>query len=256
MTATPPEQDESLKAFWTNQFEGYEGILKFTSNDRCDLPSNIGFRQQFDITPEALCQLTQLASAAQGTLFETALALYQSAASRVAKRADIVIGFPYSPRVDIGLLDTIGYFVDVIPTRVSVSETNTDVNDLRERIHINRAFLAHRPVNQTISYVSGIRRCYNYAPLVQNVFAFHGQDSAPLPAGQSLELDNRYCRFDTVFTVFINNGRGSVVVECAQDLYSYSMLERLFTAFIDMIQGVSSTISEPLLTQQSLVIQE
>jgi len=256
MTATPSEQDESLKAFWTNQFEGYEGILKFTSNDRCDLPSNLGFRQQFDITPEELCQLTQLASAAQGTLFETALALYQSAASRVAKRADIVIGFPYSPRVDIGLLDTIGYFVDVIPTRVSVSETNTDVNDLRERIHINRAFLAHRPVNQTISYISGIRRCYNYAPLVQNVFAFHGQDSAPLPAGQSLELDNRYCRFDTVFTVFINNGRGSVVVEGAQDLYSYSMLERLFTAFIDMIQGVSSTISEPLLTQQSLVIQE
>lgn len=195
-------------------------------------------------------------NAAQGTLFETAFALYQTAAARVAERADIVIGFPYSPRVDVGLFDTIGYFVDVIPTRVSISQTNTDVNDLRERINTNRAFLAHRPVNQTISYVSGIRRCYNYAPLVQNVFAFHGQDSAPLPTGQSLELDNRYCRFDTVFTVFINNSSGSVVVECAQDLYSYSMLQRLFTAFVDMIQGVSSTISEPLLTQQSLVIQE
>ncbi|MCG9583489.1 AMP-binding protein [Vibrio tubiashii] len=257
VTATSPaEHDKALRAFWTTQFSGYEGILKFTANERTDLPDNLGFRQQFDIEAPVLHQLTELANAAQGTLFETALALYQTAASQVAKHRDIVIGFPYSPRVDIDLLDTIGYFVDVIPTRVSIPDANTSISDIHERIETNRAFLAHRPINQTISYVSDIRRCYNYAPLVQNVFAFHDQDSAISPVGQSLELDNRYCRFDTVFTVFINNGRGTVVVECAQDLYSYSLLQRLFNAFVDVIQEASSTITEPLLTQQSLVNKE
>ncbi|MEQ1977616.1 AMP-binding protein [Xenorhabdus sp. SGI240] len=236
MIAQQNPQDKLL--FWQKVFAGYNGLLKFTTQQRLQENNNEAFKTRFELSSAHTVKLAQLSQLTQASLFELSLAVYQLAVIQLTQKDDIVIGFPYSERAEHNLLDAVGYFVDIIPSRVQLVSPQHSVPELKEVIAQNRRFIQMRPTSQTIPFVPDVVRHEHYALLVQNAFSFHTGETTEM-LGFDVELNNKYSRFDSVFNLTLNEQGGMAEVECVKDLYTQGTPSELFAAFTAVIEKIN-----------------
>jgi amino acid adenylation domain-containing protein len=221
--------------FWQEAFSGYSGLLKFTEQERQQHTNNEAFKTRFKLKQEHTAKLVTLSKLTHASLFELSMAVYQLAVVQLTQKNDIVIGFPYSERAEHNLLDTVGYFVDIIPIRIQLLSPHYTVHELKDVIAQNRRFIKMRPTSQAIPFVPDVVRHEHYALLVQNAFSFHtGETTTAFCC--DVELNNKYSRFDSVFNLTLNEQDGFAEVECVKDLYTQHTPSEVFAAFTEVIE--------------------
>ncbi|MBJ7224072.1 MULTISPECIES: AMP-binding protein [unclassified Brenneria] len=227
---------EKSHTYWSEAFKNYQGKLKFTTKERTNYPDHLCYRQRFRLQKQHVESIKKLAYTLQCSVFEVTFALYQRTVGLISGQDDIVVAFPYSPRVDLGITDVVGYFVDLLPVRTQFERwAEWSLSLLKELVRNNRLYIKLRPATQTIPFISDIRRHEYYAPLVQNVFSFH-QTEENGAYGLDVDLDNPYCRFDTVFNMTYSGGGIIADLECARDIYSTEILPLMFNTFVSVIE--------------------
>ncbi len=117
---------ERASDYWRQQLAGVPHVLELPA----DRPRPAEFSHRAGIVPcafdEALTgQLQQLAATRQVTIYNVLLAAYQFLLSRYTGQRDFLVGTPFVGRSRPGFEDTVGYFVNLVPIRARIDDTQT-----------------------------------------------------------------------------------------------------------------------------------
>jgi amino acid adenylation domain-containing protein len=115
------------------------------------------------------------------TTFSAMLAAYAVMLSKLCRQGDVVVGVPHHGRTRRELEGLIGYFVKMLPIRISVSPDDT-VGSLIERVQRMEAACSENsdvPLSEILK-ASGIARNPARNPLFQTIFSVQGF-GAPIP---------------------------------------------------------------------------
>ncbi|WP_434526865.1 amino acid adenylation domain-containing protein [Photorhabdus asymbiotica] len=227
--------------FWQERLMGYHGVATLKpSKERTCLPVPLGYQSRFNLPITYVEQLKMIAMQSQASYFEVLCAIYQMSFQKAAAQADVVIGFPYSDRIEHGIVDRIGYFVEIVPLRCTEGSITQTYDSIKKTVQEIRASIKHRVSSiPALSQKLGMPRYDYYSPLIQNVFSFH-RGNRDEKYGKTLELTSPYCRFDTVFTATLFDDELVLIIECSQDLYSSDMPLVLFNSFKGVLDDMIS----------------
>ncbi|MEW5983048.1 MAG: non-ribosomal peptide synthase/polyketide synthase [Acidobacteriota bacterium] len=235
-------------AYWKEQLRGAPPVFELPA-DR-PRPSVHSFRGQavtLTIEPELVRQLRVVSQQAGVSLYMTLLAAYAVLLSRSTWGVeDVVIGAPIANRTRQELESLIGFFVNIIPLRVSVPGNPLFTDVLRRVRHMALDAYAHQdvPFEQLVQELQP-ERDMTRNPLVQVSLAYH---NVPLPecdlAGVRLtpvETEISVVRFDLEVHLWDTPDgglRGPVVYYA--EVFDAATIQRLVTRFLTLLAGIAA----------------
>ena len=158
--------------YWRHQLLGAPTILELpTDRPRPAVQGHRGALQTYAI-PQTLVEQIKTFSRAEGvTLFMTLLAAFQTLMSRYAGQDDIVVGSPIAGRICAEVEPLIGFFVNTVPLRTSLSG-NPTVRELLDRVKdatLNAEAHQHVPFERLVEELQP-ERSLSYNPIFQVAF--------------------------------------------------------------------------------------
>ncbi len=129
------QQDQDTSAhegYWQRTLEGVEPLRLPTTRPRPAVRESAGDVHLFTVSPDVVARLEGLAREHGATMFMVLVAAVQLLLSRYCGRADIVVGTPTSGRDRVELERLVGLFVNTVPLRSTVDETDTFAGFLRQ----------------------------------------------------------------------------------------------------------------------------
>ena len=139
-----PEGD-ALWAYWKQQLSGTLPSLPLPINRRRPVwHSYRGASQHLRLDAELTGQLKNLSDQAETTLFTTLLATLYALLYHYTDQEDLIVGSPMTGRSRSAWLNTIGYFVNSVLLRTSVSENPTFVTLIEQAKQTVHGALEHQ----------------------------------------------------------------------------------------------------------------
>jgi acyl carrier protein len=237
---------EHLVAYWTKQLSSAPSVLElFTDRPRPAQPTFHGADFQFFISEENSSALAQLARQERATIFMVLLAAFQLLLARWSNQEDVVVGIPLAGRITPQTEDLIGFFVNTLPIRASLSD-NPTFRELLRRVK-NTSLEAHD--HQTLPFEKLVatlkpNRDISRHPIFQVMFFW---DNVPQ---QSLELSglkvNRIARerakstFELSLVMKHDGSRLSGYFAYSTDLFERSTIGQMSSGFTAILSSITS----------------
>jgi amino acid adenylation domain-containing protein len=155
--------------FWKAQLNGAPALLELpTDRPRPPVQSYVGGAVPLRLSVELSAGLRRLASQQGCTLFMTLLAGWATLLSRLSNQEDVVIGTPVANRQRTQVESLVGLFVNTLPMRVQVRESDTTATLLGQVKARALAAYAHQdlPFEQVVEAVQP-PRSLAYSPIFQ-----------------------------------------------------------------------------------------
>ncbi|GAB2698337.1 non-ribosomal peptide synthetase [Kitasatospora kifunensis] len=172
--------------YWTAQLRGAPPITALpTDRPRSEQGAPRGDSHRFEIPAETTRRIRELARAEDATPFTVLLAAFAALVHRHTRGEDLVIGTPVTTRSRPELDGLIGYFVNLLPLRLSV----TAQHGFRELVrHVrDTSFDAHAhrdtPLDSIVNAVLDDRRI-DVSPLFQTAFELHPSSGSTVHLGE------------------------------------------------------------------------
>jgi amino acid adenylation domain-containing protein len=225
-------------AYWREQLAGAPPLLELpTSRPRPAVQTFRGKLEGFEMSGEVREGLRRLSRREGATLYMVLLAAFKALLWRYSGQADVVVGTPIAGRTSAELEGLIGFFVNTLPLRISVSGAETFVEFVRRVRGMCLGAFAHQdvPFEKLVEELNPPRDL-SYSPIFQVVF---GLQNAPLPETSLPDL--------TLSPV-------DVPAEMAKfDLTFFMMAtgSRLVGHFQNLLEAV---VSQPVLTLSSVTL--
>jgi len=229
-----------------------------------------GAESSFAVDPVTLGRAKVFAQTQGLTLYQLLFATCALLLNRYADQQDVVVGMPALGRPHAAFAQTIGYFANVLPVRIDMTDERETVSRWLCRVKAAiQGGLTHQqmPLAALLDDVANMRDAAGL-PLVQVVFSLlsalpfeptgssasgHGpreadclpsfalgEPGAWLPFGQarliSCEYRRERARFDLTFTVIERNGALKGVIHYRSDRYHPALIERIAVNYIGLLQ--------------------
>ena len=233
---------ETQLAWWRQHLDGAPLILELPADRPRPLaPSLRGERLRLPLGTDLEPALATLGQRHGATPFMTLLAAFQSLLHRYTGQEDFVVGAPVAGRDRLELEALIGFFVNMLPLRATVSADTAFsrlLGGVRETV---LSAFAHQdlPFDRLVEELAP-KRDLSRTPLFQVAFAF--QDALAGPdldiEVTAAEVDTGVSKFD--LTLLIERGpRGlDVIAEHSTDLFERATVQRMLAAFRVLVAGV------------------
>ena len=185
------ESLERLLDFWTRRLDQAPHFLDLpTDHPRPQQLTHEGTVFRFLIPQRLLQPLEQLGRDSGTTLFATTLAAYASLLYRYSHQSDMLIGIPISGRERPDIQSLIGYFVNMVPERVTI-KPDTTFRQLVETLRDSTAeTFAHQdvPFDRLVEALAP-KRASDRNPLVQVVYLYQNFPSFTEHSSKNLEIE-------------------------------------------------------------------
>jgi amino acid adenylation domain-containing protein len=256
-------------AHWRERLQGAPAVLELpTDRPRPAAQSFRGANESLDLDPAIAAALKTLSQREGTTLFMTLLAAFQALLSRYTGQEDIVVGSPFTNRQRPEVEGLIGFFVNTVPLRTSLSGDPTFYQLLQRVKATALDAYDHRelPFEKLVEELRPERNL-SYNPLFQILFAVQGSP-APVEhvAGITLHLqdvDTGTAKFDLTCTVIPKDkereedkdGGFTTSFEYNTDLFEPQTIRRMMDSFHSILEAIArkpeQRLSElPLLSQK------
>lgn len=246
-------------AYWKQQLSGDLPVLNLPADyPRPAVQTYNGARISFEIPQELTQKLNKLSQQEGTTLFMTLLAAFKTLIYRYTGQEDILIGAPIANRDRAEIENLIGFFVNTLALRTSLSNNPTFKELLRRVRETALSAYAHQelPFEKLVEKLQP-ERDLSYSPLFQVSFALQNEltQTLELPELQlSLkEVDTKTAKFD--LTLFLEETAQGLIgaFEYNTDLFKSSTIQRLIGHFQTLLTGIvanpeASISTLPLLT--------
>ncbi|NTX16598.1 amino acid adenylation domain-containing protein [Myxococcus sp. CA056] len=258
---------DGLQAWWREQLSGELPVLELpTSRPRPRLQSFRGAAVTFRVEAETASRLVSLASARGATPFMVLLAGYLAFLRRYTGHEDLLVGTPTAGRARADLARQVGYFVNPVALRATVTkglsfsallaEVRGTVLSALERQELPFARLVERLQP---------RRDASRAPVFQTMFVLHsgrpGREAlAPFALGgegarvrlgalelESVPLRNQASAFDLTLSMAESRGGFAASLEYCTDLFDAEVVERMARHLGALLDAASRTPDVPVL---------
>lgn len=246
--------------YWKQQLGGSAPVLELPADrPRPAVQTYNGANFVFAFSPVLSQSLRALCRKENVTLFMVLLAAFKIVLHRYTGQRDIIVGTPIANRQRKELEGLIGFFINTLAVRTTIS------GDLTFREHLQRVreaalgAYAHQdlPFEYLVEHFQS-ERSLSHSPLVQVLFSFEKplQQAIEIPglAITMLEKENKAARFDLTFFATDCDPEIIGTLEYNVDLFNKDTVERmaghLLTVLTAAVANPSQQISElPLLTR-------
>ncbi|MEI5907548.1 condensation domain-containing protein, partial [Bacillus spongiae] len=250
------KRGEKLKSIWKNKLSGKLPVLDLPSDyRRPPVPSYRGNLFPFSLSDKVVNKLYELCKEKNTTLYAGLMSLYASFLYRYSGQEDLIIGTPVSGRNNKKFLSTAGYFVNILPIRVHVSEgiSFSDffdtvrkemfssirygeypfplmVEDVKANIHSS-----YSPVFQTSLVIQKDSRQKEATMLgnAKNIINVHGLHLEPI------FIDKNVSKFD--LTLFVEEEMDNSVCcnfEYNSDIFEHNTIARMASYFVNFVTEI------------------
>lgn len=195
--------------------------------------------------------LRALARDAQSTTYVALLSAYAALLHRWTGESDLVIGSPFSGRVDADMAPLIGYFVDTKPLRIACS-ADLSFRSLMRRVG---AVIAAARQRQDVPFVKMVEalqpaRGADHHPVFQTVFSLLDGE-APLLEAPDLRVEpvavtTGTAKFDLTMEISEGPQGLSAVLEYRTDLFDDTAMAALWERFLRLLSGVIAQPDAPI----------
>jgi amino acid adenylation domain-containing protein len=253
------EEGERHWAYWRQQLAGPLPVLDLPTDFARPVVRSFRGATQHYVLDSALTRGIVALSESQGTsLYTTLLAAFQVLLGRYSGQDDILVGSPVAGRTRPGLEGLIGYFVNLVPMRASLSG-NPPFDEFLARVRRTVADgLEHQdfPFSVLVSRLQG-NPDPSRPPLFQVMFAHQKaqrldeQGLAPLALGipgarlslhglsaESIELEKQTALFDLSILTARDGDRLCVAFEYSADLFVSSSIDRMAECFRSLLGAI------------------
>ena len=254
---------EQQLAYWREPLTGAPPLLELpTDHPRPQAPSYRGGHYSFTLPPELVTSLHQLSRQEGVTLYMTLLTGFVLLLSRYSGQEDLVVGTPIANRKQVELEHMIGFFVNTLALRVSLSG-QPSIRELLGRVReVALGAYAHQdlPFERLVDALHP-QRNLSYAPLFQVMFVLQNVVRVPLDlpelTAEALAIESGVSQFDLKLTVLEDKQDIFGVLEYSLDLFELETIERMAGHFQRLLEGMVAQAEQrvehlPLLTQAEL----
>lgn len=230
-------------AYWREKLKGAPPLDLPTNHPRPPRQSFRGSSIAFDLPTDLITKLKQLGYLANATLFMTLLSAFNILLSRYSGQEDILIGTAVANRNRRELEKLIGYLVNTVVIRTSLSDHLTFM-DLLKQVHRNTLeALMHQDLSlERLVKEIQIERDLSRNPLFQVLFIYHNAPSEPLALDDlrvtHLQLEITSAKVDLALTLDEEAGglHGAVIFNT--DLYEASAIQRMIGHFTTLLEAI------------------
>ena len=257
-------QDEVLEsqlAYWRERLDGAPPLLELpTDRPRPAVQTSRGAAQSMLLSDSLSESLRVLGRKQNCTLFMTLLAAFKTLLYRYTGQEDIVVGTPIANRNRSEIEKLIGFFVNTLALRTSLSR-NPTFQELLERV---RETALDAYVHQDLPFEKLVEelkpeRDTSRAPLIQTMFVFQNApgDTLDLPGVtmSRFRLDGgTISEFDLILEMIDSRQGLEAAFEYNTDLFDATTVSRMVSHFHTLLEGIVANpgqrLSElPLLTE-------
>jgi amino acid adenylation domain-containing protein len=229
---------EEHLAYWKAQLAASPPVLNLpTDRPRPASPSFRGSVEPFIVPADLLRELKSLSRQESATLFMTLTTAYQIFLFFYTGQNDMVIGTDIANRNRVETESLIGFFVNQLPLRLSLSGAKTFAQLLAQVRKTTLEAYAHQdlPFEKLVDALK-LQRSLNHMPLFQvkivmqnlpaDVFKLSGLTLEPVG------LDTGAAKFDLTLIIWENAGQLSCTFEYSSDLFDRATIKRLSSLFV------------------------
>jgi non-ribosomal peptide synthetase component F/acyl carrier protein len=256
------EMLENHLSYWRRQLSGTLPVLKLpVDRALAGGGSDSGARCSFNISQEITEQLRALSRREGVTLFMTLLAAFKTLLYRYSGQQDILVGTAIANRNRAELENIIGFFVNMLVIRASLSG-NPSFNKLLAQVReVSLGAYAHQdlPFEKLVEELRPERHQSN-VPIFQVAF---GLQNAPaqaleLPGLQLVPVDSDFetVRFDLTVWVAERNNRLIVIWRYRRDLFDQSTIARMHSHYERLLESIVAQPDSPIDSLQMLTGEE
>ncbi len=242
--------DENELKYWKENLSGNIPVLQLqTDFKRPAKPSYKGSYKTIDFSPKLSKDILNLAKDRQVTPFVMLLSVFYTLLYRHTGQSDILVGSPISNRNQKELENLIGFFIDTLILRNSVS-SETSFADLLEDVRKNtlNAFSNKDvPFDVLVKEINPVRSP-SINPFFQVMFVYNEQSKKEFfGEGLVFEKSNfvnlETSKFDLTLFVSENEEVLSVSFEYATDLFKASTIDRFLEHFELLSKGAVENLN-------------
>jgi aspartate racemase len=246
-------------SYWKEQLGGNLPVLTLpTDHPRPAVQSYRGKSKTYVIRKALFEELKVLSQREGVTLFMTLLAAFQTLLHRYTGQDDIIIGSPIANRDHQETEGLIGFFVNTLVLRTDLSG-NPAFRDLMIRVRemaLGAYAYQNLPFEKLVKELN-VPRNLSFNPLFQVMLVFQNGTREPVPFSglmlTPLEAETGTAKFDLTLDLIEGLEGLACTIEYATDLFDDPTIERMFSHFQTLLQGIvtnpDARLSElPLLT--------
>jgi amino acid adenylation domain-containing protein len=250
-------------SYWREQLAGAPAALELpTDRLRPAVQTFRGAHHSVTVPKELSEQLKALAQREGVTLYMLCLAAFQVLMSRYSGQEDIVVGSPIAGRNRAETEGLIGFFVNMLVMRTSLSGDPSFRELLRRVREVSLGAYEHQdlPFEKLVEELQP-ERSLSYSPLFQVLFALQNAPSRAAALGQlkldSFGFENRTTRFDLeVHLGETADGTLSCTFVHNTDLFDAVTVRRMITHYRKLLESVVTNPEERIRKLEMLTGEE
>ena len=247
--------ENSLKGqedYWMDQLQGELPVIQLaTDYPRPAAPKYTG-RHQSIVFPAGLSRsIKDLAKKENTTVYVVLLAAYFVLLRKYSNQNDIVVGTPYANRDRLDIENLIGFFINMLPIRVSMG-ADICTRDLIRKVHDQVVgALSHKdlPFEQLVDLLHP-ERTMSYQPVFQVMFAFQ---NFPLPIDPDAELlfepivmDRGATEFELSLYMWEEKEQICGVFEYSDEIFETATIEHMVGHFENLLTAMTAQPQDPV----------
>ncbi|KZN33887.1 non-ribosomal peptide synthetase, partial [Pseudoalteromonas luteoviolacea] len=247
-TRLATEEGAQNKAFWQQQLKAAPPVSNLPLHlPRPDKPSSQGDQVLFNIAPELSAQLQALSEVHQLSLFALLKASYMTFLSQQTGQQDLVVGTDLAGREDAALEPLIGFFIKVLPVRISLKADDSFISLAKQVQQQLLAVQDHQLLTlENIAQVADVPRQSGVSPIFQQLFVMQNtpQPRWPVEGVEISEIPSEgvTSKFDSaIFIETTDQGlNGNLVFK--RDLYLKDKMQGMITDWLGLL---ATLVSQP-----------
>lgn len=243
LTAGQDNANLASEKFWVNTLSGCSPKLDFPYDfPRKDVTTGFGEKEKIQLPVECTARLKEVARKAHATPFATLLSLMGVLYQRYSGENDICIGTHVANRSSSGLEKIFGMFVNTIPVRLKIDETQTISSFIDDTKNILLESIAHQEVPfERIVEVVNPERYSNVNPIFQVAVQWISYSAKPLKfvdfEAELVNVKEGISPFDISFNLWEHDGQIKGEVEYNIDILKRDTILRLIDNFIRLVES-------------------
>lgn len=243
--------------FWKQQLASSPSVpASFSQKPVCDQDMVCGKEYKVELAPALHAQIKRTAISHNMTPFMVTLSALYVLLHRYSGQEDLIVGTAHANRVTEELEQVVGFFVNMLPIRLDLSNIANNAELLRAvRKSVTASFDHHlAPFERVVQQAKGARHSA-LNPLFHVSIAYQNandkgaeEKQAGISDFEVVPGDSEQLRFPIQFTFYPRGEKLSLVVEYSQSLFP----ERLI---VQLVRGLQLAITDICQNQQGLVSQ-
>ena len=257
-TLASAQQHQELVDFWSNKLADMESLFLPTDRARPAQFDYTGHDVQFMLDEEATNNLREVAKREGSSLYTIMLTAYAFLLKVYTNQQDISIGIPVAHRTHPEFESVIGFFINLLPLRVSISQSN-----IHSLIKIVQKELVDAQIHQDMPFQEITKLLHvdhdpSRHPLVQTVFNWESESSSKEDADKKPILKEysassktpSVAKFDLNATVKETTDHLMVNFNYATSLFDEETIRGFLDTYKCLIDQIANNASDSELSMQ------